>query len=342
MFVPGIDLNRGFYRDAVAPLLSCEHSAAHIGFGSDVLGYDTERSTDHGWGPRLQVFVAAADVGTTRAAVDAGLPREYAGWPVRFGWDDVAVTHHVYVGTLDAWLTSWLGYDASRRLTPLDWLVTPQQKLLEVIGGAVYHDGLGTLRPVRAALQEYPDAVWRWALACQWQRISQEEPFSGRAAEVGDELGSRVAAARMVREIMRLHFLYLRTYWPYTKWFGTAYARLPDAFPLAETVAATTYAERERGLVSAWQHLANIHNALGLTRPIDPHCRPFHGRPFQVIDGARFTSALLETVDDPWLRGLPPVGLIDQVVDSVDVLSGPAQFNALRTFYEQHCGRPAF
>ena len=57
MFVPGVELCRGFYQDVVAPLVPCAHSAALIGFGSQVLGYDTERSTDHGWGPRVEVFV---------------------------------------------------------------------------------------------------------------------------------------------------------------------------------------------------------------------------------------------------------------------------------------------
>jgi len=41
-------------------------------------------------------------------------------------------------------------------------------------------------------------------LACQWRRISQEEPFVGRCDEVVDELGSAVVAARLVRDLMRL------------------------------------------------------------------------------------------------------------------------------------------
>ena len=57
-FIPATQLCGAFYRDAVRPLLtSVPHAAALLGWGSDVLSYDTEQSVDHGWGPRLQVFV---------------------------------------------------------------------------------------------------------------------------------------------------------------------------------------------------------------------------------------------------------------------------------------------
>ncbi len=78
-----------------------------------------------------------------------------------------------------------------------DWLVTPQQSLASVTAGAVYHDGLGQLEPVRQALAWYPRDLWLWQLAGQWRRIGQEEPFCGRADEVGDDLGRRVLVGRL-------------------------------------------------------------------------------------------------------------------------------------------------
>ena len=46
-------------------------------------------------------------------SLTARLPARFRGWPVRFGWDEVAVTHHVTVTTLPDWLQSQLGVDAS-------------------------------------------------------------------------------------------------------------------------------------------------------------------------------------------------------------------------------------
>ncbi len=229
-FVRGLELAGLFYADVVRPLLEGRaHVAARIGPGSDVLGFDTERSTDHGWGPRLHVFVAASDVETTRAAVDSGLPETFRGWPVRFGWDAIETRHHVQISTLTSWLEDQLGFDPQKGIAIARWLATPQQLLLEVTAGAVFHDPERVLGRLREKLAWYPDDVWLWLMACQWRRIGQEEAFVGRTAEVGDELGSRVVAARLVRDLMRLCFLQERRYAPYGKWLGTSFRGLPTA-----------------------------------------------------------------------------------------------------------------
>jgi Domain of unknown function (DUF4037) len=327
-FVPGRELARAFHEEVVGPLLAdVEHAAALIGWGSDVLGFDTERSTDHAWGPRLHVFVADADAERARALVDGGLPDEFRGWPTRFGWDDVSATHHVVVTTLGAWARDRLGFDPLRRIALESWLTTPQQILLEATAGDVFHDPHGELARMRASLAWYPDDVWLWLLACQWRRIDQEEPFVGRTAEVGDELGSRVLAARLARDTMRLCFLLERRYAPYAKWLGSAFRRL-DAYaeigpPLERALVAEAYPEREQALIEALTALARRHNAAQLTEPVDEEPGWFHERPFRVLGSARFVDACLAHVQDERLRVLPLVGGIDQWVDSTDVLSEP-------------------
>ena len=207
-FVSGIDLARMFYIEVVRPLIEGRtHSAARLGSGSDVLGFDTPRSIDHGWGPQLHLFVAASEVDVVRTIIDSGLPEEFHGLPVRFGWDEVAVQHHVSVIPLEEWLESHLGFDPQVDITTQNWLTTPQQLLLEVTAGTVFHDPDGDLKRVRSKLEWYPNDIWLWLLACQWRRIAQEEAFVGRTAEVGDEIGSRILTARIVRDLMRLCFL---------------------------------------------------------------------------------------------------------------------------------------
>ncbi len=338
-FVPGLTLARAFYEEVVAPIVGeTAHSAALLGTGSDVLAFDTERSTDHHWGPRLQLFVSDAEVARLQTAVERALPDEFRGWPTRYGWDAVPVTHHAEVHELGVWLREKLGFDPREPVSTGSWLTVPQQLLLEVTAGGVFHDGLGELVPARETLAWYPDDVWLWLIACQWRRIDQEEPFVGRTAEVGDELGSRIVAGRLVRDVMRLCFLQERRYAPYSKWLGSAFRRL-EAFDavgdaLLEVLSATDYETREAALVETVTTLAARHNALGITDPVDATVGLFHERPFRILGSGRFVDACLERVSDPWLRSLPPTGAIDQFVDSTDVLSKPDLFPRLGTFFE--------
>ena len=66
-FIPGLELSRALYDEAVAPLLAKHypglvHSAGRLDSGSDVLGFDTERSMDHWWGPRVEIFLGSDDL----------------------------------------------------------------------------------------------------------------------------------------------------------------------------------------------------------------------------------------------------------------------------------------
>ena len=268
-----------------------------------MLGFDTEVSTDHGWGPRLNLFVPEPEVATVRRDVAADLPEHFRGWPVSFGWDGVPFQHHVRVSTLGDWLRGHLGRDPRSSFTTVDWLTVPQQTLLEVTRGRVYADPHGELSRVRELLAWFPPDVHLWLLACQWERISQEESFVGRAAQVGDELGSRLIAARIAQDLMRLGFLLAREYWPYTKWFGTAFGRLPIAAELSpllqRAVAATDHPTREAALVDSYGILARAHNASGLTAAVDPSIRPFHERPFLVLGAGRFAEACRNALTDP-------------------------------------------
>lgn len=339
-FVPAAQLSGAFYQEVVRPLLAGRsHAAALLGWGSDVLGYDTARSTDHGWGPRLLVFLDRSDHAREFAAgLDDALPQSFHGWPVRYGWDGIPPAHQVTVTTLPDWLTAHVGVDVTAGMSSLDWLLAPQQQLLGIVSGAVYADDTGSLQAIRRDLAWYPDQIWRWLVACQWHRIAQEEAFVARTAEVGDETGSAVTAARLVRDLIRLALLLERRYSPYQKWLGTAFAAGPHPEGLPECLSgalrARGVAQREESLARAYRALADRHNRTGLTAALDPTIRTYHQRPARVLLADRFTAATLSTVTDPMLRGLPLIGGVDQVVDSVAVLSDPAQCRHLAGLYQ--------
>ncbi|MEU2023707.1 DUF4037 domain-containing protein [Streptomyces sp. NPDC016469] len=346
-FVPGLELSRRFYLEAVWPLLDeavpgLTHSAARLGSGSEVLGFDTARSADHEWGPRLQVFLHPRDAARHGAAITAllseRLPKSFCGYPTHFAETGDAgigvmrategpVRHRVEVTDASTWFTARLGFDPGLGVTLEDWLATPTQRLAEVTAGAVFHDGLGHLGPARTVLGWYPDDLWLYLLACQWQRIAQEEAFVGRCGEVGDELGSAVVAARLVRDLMRLCLLMDRRYPPYGKWLGSAFALTPQGPALtpvlAAALAAADWHTREHHLAHAYETVASEQNRLGLCDPVDPATRPYHDRPFQVLRAERLAGALTARVTDPAVLALPATGAVDQFIDSTEALSRP-------------------
>lgn len=344
-FVPGLELARLYYAEAVRPLLErgfpgLRYSAALIGKGSEVLGLDTARSVDHDWGPRLQVFLAddAADAGVAAQVTEllaTRLPAEFRGYPTVFlhSSDPGTPARQVVVAGLRSWLTGALGFDPLAPIGLADWLATPCQQLAEITGGAVFHDGLAAAGPgltdARARLRWYPRDIWLHVMACQWQRLSQEEPFPGRCAEAGDELGSMVVTARLARDLMRLVLLAQRRYPPYSKWLGTAFARTPAGGAmrpmLMAALSAPGWPDRERYLCESYELAARLHNTLGVTPPLDPAVQPtFYDRPYRVLGADRFVLALREQIRDERVRSLSLAGAVDQFADSTDATGSRA------------------
>jgi hypothetical protein len=356
-FVPGVDLARDFYSEWVQPLLSdgrrpVPHAAALIGPGSEVLGFDTERSTDHHWGPRVLVFLDAPTLAEQASRFEAALakhlPTRFRGWSTNWSAADgvgvqqlvdVAdgpVAHRVEFHEPGAWFRGVVGFDPAEGVTIDDWLATPTQLLLAATTGAVFHDDTGALESRRAALAWYPRDVWLHLIGCQWRRVAQEESFVGRAGEVHDDLGSRVVAARVARDLMRLCFLLERRHAPYSKWLGRAFETLPcapDVGPhLLQALRATGWQRREAELGAAAEKVAELHNRLGITDPVDASVRPLHGRPFLVLDAQRFADVSFAAIADVAVASLPRgVGAVDQWVDSTDVLTAPRRTRLAHT-----------
>jgi hypothetical protein len=312
---------------------------------------------DHWWGPRLMLCLPSEDytqalADEIRRVLGAELPFEIHGFPTHMEEVDRAtgtvfmaptdqrpINHMVSVTTARTFLSEYLGTQPlDAPLEPADWLAMPEQNLRTFVSGGVWHDDIGDLTRARELLHWYPLDVWRYVLAAQWRRIEQEEAFPGRCAEVGDELGSRVVAARLVRELMHLAFLLERQYMPYSKWLGTAFARLQCSAVLQPmllgVLAATDWADRERWLSAAYEVVAALQNELDLAEPVADKVSSFYGRPFQVVHGDRFATALSAAISDEAIKRLPRhLGNTTQWVDSTDVFSYPAWVSPLRNLY---------
>jgi hypothetical protein len=314
-------------------------------------------SRDHNWGPQVVIYLSEEDHtrldDQLREALGLELPFTFRGYPTHF--EEVTdepgtvvprvagirpINHRVQFTTLHGFLRQYIGVSLDEELSVRDWLTIPEQKLRTLIAGAVYHDGLDVLGPMRQELAYYPHDMWLYLLSAQWQRIGQEEPFVGRAGTVGDDAGSAVIAARLVRDLLRLCMLMEKQYAPYSKWFGSAFAQLtcaPRLTPILERVLrATDWREREGSLAVAYETAATMHNDLGITAPVSTQVSQFHDRPFSVIQGEPIARAIWESIQEEEVKALPyGVGKVDQYVDSTDILSSTERTRRLSTLYAQ-------
>lgn len=350
-FIQGLDLCEQFFGAAVRPLLNhhfptLQYAAGRLGAGSDVLGFDTPQSRDHDWGPRGTLFLAEADYAKWAPAIEQllreNLPLTFRGYPTNYGRhpdgsinlefsDASPVNHMIKITTAVRFAQAYLALDISQPLRPVDWLCVPSQSLATVQNGRLFHDTLGEMTQLRQMLHFYPHDVWLYLLAGQWTRIAQEDVFVSRTGDVGDDLGSRIIAGRLVRNIMRLAFLLEKVYAPYCKWFGTAFAQLPcaaDLTPLFDRVwQAESWQPREAALNEAYLYLARWHNKLHLTDALPTEVGFFHERPYRVIHSEQYADALYDQIQDPEVRALPHgLGNLDQISDSTDILSKPDRF----------------
>jgi hypothetical protein len=359
-FIPGLKLGELFYDEAIKPVMTAEfpdiaYSAALIGSGSEILGFDTPMSSDHHWGPRAILFLTEADYNQYHDAIHEvfrhRLPYTFYGYSTNFTPPDPndnhvqqletiasgAVNHRVEIFTIRGFFSDYLDIDPYTDISVTDWLTFPQQKLRTVTGGAVYHDDLG-LKDVRGKFAYYPRDVWLYLMAAAWSRIDQEEPFVGRTGYVGDDLGSAVIAARLVYHLMRLCFLMERQYAPYSKWFGTAFSKLECAEELSPllsaAIAGKNWREREIYLSQAYEIVAVKHNAMGITDPLPTTVSPFFGRPFQVIHGGAFASAIRAQIEHEAVKRIDSlIGGVDTFSDSTDLLEAGHLRTRLKGLY---------
>lgn len=355
-FIKGLELNELFYNEAVAPLFESHfpqiaYSAALIGWGSEVLGFDDSQSADHNWGIRFQIFLPERDAEKYRRSIsrvlDEHLPTEFRGHPVAFPvavnedqrGNAVSAKNNIEIETVREFFTRFLGCDPSGGISAADWLTFPEHKLLGVTGGRVFDDGSGELEAARRKFSYYPKDVWLYMLAAQWMKIFEQQAFVGRCGYAGDEIGSMIIAARQVKNLMRLCFLLERRYAPYGKWFGTAFSRLDCATELgpvfSRVLRAEEWKERQECLARAYEIAARMHNALKLTIPMQEKAARYFERPYLVAGDERYPEELRKNLTDEKVKNIEHrLGSVNQFVDSESLLDNVSLLERLKDLYE--------
>lgn len=353
--IKGMHLCHDFYFECVAPSMEkhfpgVQYSAARIGGGSDVLGFDDQRSTDHDWGPRVELFFSSGDFESMGKNIyevlSYNLPFSFKGFSTHFindylmgDNDQYPIIHRARTYSVDQYFSYILGFNPANGVSEIDWLRTPEQTLRTIKYGRIFHDGLSALEDIQNKLTWYPDDIWYYIMACQWKRIDQEEPFVARCGDVGDELGSIVVAARQVKEIMQLCFYMEKEYAPYMKWFGTAFSQLRCAQnlepPLKRIFLQDNWKDREKILSEVYLILAEMHNDLAITEYLEPKIINFFDRPYKVPKSERFVEALLRNVQSPRLKAIKrPIGSVNQFTDSTDITCWNGAIERISSVYD--------
>jgi hypothetical protein len=359
-FISGLKLSELFYSEAAKPILDAyfphvSYSAALLGWGSEVLGYDDVQSSDHHWGPRFLLFLSPEDYEQynkpIRDTLSQHLPHRFHGYATNFGepdeigvrlpseTDSGPVNHMIITETIESFFKWYLGCNPYERVTAADWLSFSEHKLLAVTSGKVFHDGLGELEDIRRKFHYYPRDVWLYQLVAQWIKIFEDREFTSRCGDVGDELGSMLIAARQVHRLMRLCFLMERKYAPYTKWFGTAFSKLECASELGpifeDVLSSSTWKERESNLARAYRVIARMHNALEITRPIVEDVSQYGGRPYLVFEPPDLIPDILKNFSDEEVKAIKHgLGSVNQFVDSTDQLSNIGLVQMFKAIYK--------
>lgn len=277
-----IDISHQFFNELVKPILethfpqeTAQTAFGVFGYGSEALGLDDEYSRDHHWGLRIDALMPEAVYRRSHQAmietVRRYLPDSYQGHSLREG-------HLAGAGlapdSLEAFLRRTIGRESPPE-TYADWLAIPEEDIIHIINGAVWHDPLGTFTAVRQTFNRYYPEPVRLRRIAHWSRY-----YSGmgtyalmRALLRRNEYYATVTFSKAVRWGVQLAFLLEKQYCPYDKWTMAYLERLPRlGKPVQEIVnqaasLATSWEEKLRLLNKLSDLLDRVMVADGIIQP---------------------------------------------------------------------------
>lgn len=360
-FIKWMQLSEMFFNEVVKEIFktnfpNLKYSAWLIGHWSEVLWFDTERSTDHHWWPRVMLFLNEKDFSKKDEISEVfskELPSTFHWYSTHFSspnpndngvqhlseakeWEPI--NHRIEILTIKDFFEDDLWIDPNKEFTISDWLTFPEQKLRTIKSGKIFHDDLW-LKEIQKKFEYYPIQVWYYLLASEWSQIWQEEAFIWRCWEVEDELWSRIIATRIIHSIMRLCFFMEKEYAPYSKWFGTGFSKLKSAKKLThifhKIFSSENWKEREKYMSEAYEIVATMHNNLNITDHIEIKTSNYYGRPFLVIHWDVFSEKIKKLITDKdILKIKSDIGSVNQFTNNVNLLENNDLLNKVKRLYK--------
>ncbi len=170
-FIKGLDLSEKFYEECVKKILdtyypNLKYSAALIGGGSEILGFDTPISTDHNWDPRMFIFLSEKDFPLLKDDISKTLgdtlPHVFYGYStskctgeeilIPENDNSTPINHMIEFYTIKSFFEMYLGINPYEDINSIEWLILQEHALLGVTKGRIFYDGLGELQSIIAGI----------------------------------------------------------------------------------------------------------------------------------------------------------------------------------------------
>lgn len=221
----GIELSESFFNDCIFPVLQDNFgsylddiSAALLGDGSEVLGFDDEISHDHNYCPRVLLFVVDKKfdlVGDAllKAILDVA-PNDYKGFKLQ----NNEFRKFIEVVPLEGFFINYLDTDYFP-VTSIDWLKLDEQKLLELTSGKIFYDSKNQLRQTIDKIRFYPKDVKYFLLSTCYSRLSEVGGIE-RSIIRKDFISVDMYRSYFVYFAIKTFHLYKNRFCPYRKWMG--------------------------------------------------------------------------------------------------------------------------
>lgn len=280
-----IDISRAFFEEVVKPILerhfpeeTAQTAFGVFGYGSEALRLDDAYSRDHHWGLRIDALMPQAVFEEKREAMSATLSAEL---PDTFRGHQLQDGPIAGVGLAPDSLTGMLRRTIGLEHPPstdLEWLSIPEEDIIHVINGEVWHDPLGEFTQMRAVLNGYYPEPVRLRRIAHWCRyFSGMGTYALRRAILRNNLHyCNITFSRALRLGVQIAFLLEKTYCPYDKWTMAYFDQLPRLSQrlrpiIDEAVQLTTGWERKLDLLHQFSDV--LDETMAADGIIAPHPR---------------------------------------------------------------------